>query len=146
MLSQWHQKHKVLKCLFRTLRPKKIKEKLRDLISIMALAAILILGVVLTPIYIQLNHLNKEHIVLTTKLTKIIVDNEEIKTNEQLLLMEKMDSKNLYAHFLKLSGFGYFQVLEDKMSFFDGQAACHKIHGKIIECNERHGNASSKYS
>ena len=67
------------------------KEKLRDLITIMALAAILILGVVLTPIYIQLNHLNKEQIVLTKKLTKIIVDNEEIKTNEQLLLMEKMD-------------------------------------------------------
>ena len=59
--------------------------------------------------------------------------------------MEKKDSKNSYAHFLKAGELGYFQVLEDKMSFFEGQAACKKIHGKIIECDERNGKASSNF-
>ena len=120
------------------------KKKSLLLIAVI-MAAIITLGIFLTPIYVQLNHLSLEQIVLTKKLTKIIVDNEEIKITEQILQKERIESKNSYAHFLKAGELGYFQVLEDKLSFFEGQAACKKIHGKIIECDERHGNASSNF-
>ena len=121
------------------------KKKLLLLIAVI-MAAIITLGIFLTPIYVQLNHLSQEQIVLTKKLTKIITENEKIKTNEEILLKKKMHTKNSYAQYLKVGDFGYFQVLEDEMSYFDGQDACQRIKGKIIECNERHGNASSKYS
>ena len=121
------------------------KKKSLLLIAVI-MAAIITLGIFLTPIYVQLNHLSLEQIVLTKKLTKIIVDNEEIKITEQILQKERIESKNSYAHFLKAGELGYFQVLEDKMSFFEGQDACKRIKGKIIESNEKYGNASSKFS
>ena len=116
------------------------KKLLLLIVVIMALAAIIILGILQIPIYVKLSDLSQEKIELTNKLTKIIDEIEETKTNEL-----KMDSKISFAHFRKAGGFGYFQILHDKMSYFDGQAACHKIHGKIIECDERHRNASSNF-
>ena len=103
------------------------------------LVTILVLGILIIPIYV---HLNQEKIMLTNNLMKIIADIEEIKSHEKFV-NEKMDSKNSFAEFLKAGEFGYFQKLEDKMSYNDGQAACRKIHGKIIESDERYGNASS---
>ena len=82
--------------------------------------------------------------LITNNLTKISADIEAIKMKE-IMLKEKIISKNSFAHFLKAREFGYFQKLEDKMSYFDGKDACHKIHGKIIESDERYGNASSKF-
>ena len=105
---------------------------------LLIMVTILFLGILLTPIYV---HLSKE----TKKLTKIIGEIEEIKIAEQILLKEKMDSKDSFAHFLKAGEFGYFQKLSDKMNFNDGQAACQKIHGKIIESDERYGNATSNF-
>ena len=121
------------------------KKKLIFLFLLLIIVTILILGILLTPIYVHLSDISQEKIALTIKLTKIIGDIEEIKTKEQILLKEKMDSKNSFAHFVKAGEFGYFQKLQDKMNFNDGQAACHKIHGKIIESDERKGNASSKF-
>ena len=121
-----------------------ITKKKSLLLIVVIVAAILILGILLLSIYLKLNEFSQEKIELTKKLEKIISDINNIKINEKILL-EKMDSKNSYADFLKAGEFGYFQILEDKMSFFDGQDACQRIKGKIIECNERHGNASSKF-
>ena len=58
----------------------------------------------------------------------------------------KVLSKNSYANYVRVGDFGYFQKLDDKMSYEDGQAACHELHGKIIESDERNENATSKYS
>ena len=116
------------------------KKKLTFLI----LVAILILGIVIIPVCVHFEHLKQEKIVLTKNLTRIIADIEEMKTNEKIL-KEKMNSKNYFANFLKVENFGYFQKLEDKMNYFDGQDACHKIHGKIIESDERYGTATSKF-
>ena len=57
---------------------------------------------------------------------------------------KKVHSKNSYANYVRVGDFGYFQKLDDKMSYEDGQAACHELHGKIIESDERYGNATSK--
>ena len=75
--------------------------------------------------------------------TKMLKDIEELKTNEKIL-EEEIHSRNSFAHFERVGEFGYFQKLEDKMSYEDGQTACHKIHGKIIESDERYKNATSK--
>ena len=75
--------------------------------------------------------------------TKMMKDIEELKTNEKIL-QEEIHSRNSFAHFARVGEFGYFQKLEDKMSYEDGQTACHKIHGKIIESDERYKNATSK--
>ena len=115
------------------------KKKLTFLI----LVAILILGIVIIPVCVHFEHLKQEKIVLTKSLTRTMSDIAEMKTNEKEL-KEKMDSKNSFANFLKVENFGYFQKLEDKMSYFDGQDACQKIHGKIIESDERYGTATSK--
>ena len=115
------------------------KKKLTFLI----LVAILILGIVIIPVCVHFEHLKQEKIVLTKNLTRTTSDIAEMKTNEKEL-KEKMDSKNSFANFLKVENFGYFQKLEDKMSYEDGQAACHNLHGKIIESDERIGNATSK--
>ena len=123
-----------------------ITKKKSLLLIVVIVAAILILGILLISIYLKLNEFSQEKIELNNKLEKIIGDIKEIKTSEKILLDEKMDSKNSYAHFLKADEFGYFQELEDKMSFFDGQDACKRIKGKIIESNEKYGNASSKFS
>ena len=121
-----------------------INNKNKSIILIVVIVvAILTLGILLTPSYVKLNEFGQEK---NNKLEKIIGDINNIKTSEKILLDEKMDSKNSYAHFLKADEFGYFQELEDKMSFFDGQDACKRIKGKIIESNEKYGNASSKFS
>ena len=80
---------------------------------------------------------------LSNDFTKIVTDIEELKTNEEILEKE-VHSKHSFVDFLRVGEYGYFQKLEDKMSYKDGQAACHKIHGKIIESDERYGNATSK--
>ena len=100
-----------------------INTKNKSIILIVVIVvAILTLGILLTPIYVKLNEFGQEK---NNKLEKIIGDINNIKTSEKILL-EKMNSKNSYAHFLKAGEFGYFQILEDKMSFFDGQDACQR--------------------
>ena len=84
-----------------------------------------------------------------THAPKSLLQITHYKSETYIILSErpfqKMHTKNSYAHYLKVGEFGYFQVLEDEMSYFDGQDACQRIKGKIIECNERHGNASSNF-
>ena len=108
---------------------------------LLMVATILILGILIIPILVHFVQLNQENI--TNNLTKIFADIEEIRTNE--IVKEEMDSKNSYANFRKAGNFGYFQKLDNKMSYFDGQDACRKMHGKIIESDDRYGNASSKF-
>ena len=81
---------------------------------------------------------------MSNDFTKIVTDIEELKTNEEILEKE-VHSKHSFVDFLRVGEYGYFQKLKDKMSYKDGQAACNKIHGKIIESDERYENATSKF-
>ena len=108
------------------------KWKLIGLITVTCL----IFGIFLTPIYFSLSQMNE-------KFESLSNDIEELKINEEIW-KEKVLSKNSYANYVRVGDFGYFQKLDDKMSFEDGQAACHELHGKIIESDERNENATSK--
>ena len=122
---------------------------------------ITIFGVLLTLIYLDLSPLsqmnekfesmsrqmNKEIESFTSQLNqkfeKLSNDIEDLKNNEEML-NEEMNLENSFAQYVKIGEFGYFQKLDHKMSYADGQAACQKLHGKIIESDERYGNATSK--
>ena len=102
---------------------------------------IIILGILSTPIYLYLSHLSQ----MNEKFESLSNDIKELKSNEEIW-KEKVLSKNSYANYVRVGDFGYFQKLDDLMSYEDGQAACHELHGKIIESDERNENATSKYS
>ena len=104
----------------------------------------LIFGILLTPIYFSSSQMDEKFQNLNDDFKKIMNDIEKFKINEEIL-EEKMDNKNSFEHYVRVGEFGYFQKLESKMSFRNGQIACNKIHGKIIESDERYGNATSKY-
>lgn len=114
------------------------KWKLIRLITVICL----IFGILLTPVYISLSQMNEKFESFTSemnqKLENLSNDIEELKHNEE------MNLENSFAHYVKIGEFGYFQKLDHKMSYLDGQAACHKLHGKIIESDEKFGNATSK--
>ena len=118
----------------------------------------LIFGILLTPVYFSLSQMHENFESLSIqmnekfesftsemnqKLENLSNDIEESKHNEEML-KEEMNSENSFAHYVKVGEFGYFQKLDQKMSYMDGQAACHKLHGKIIESDENFGNATSK--
>ena len=108
------------------------KWKLIGLITVICL----IFGILLTLSYISLSQMNE-------KFESLSNDIKELKTSEEIW-KEKVHSKNSYANYVRVGDFGYFQKLDDKMSYEDGQAACHELHGKIIESDERNENATSK--
>ena len=131
------------------------------LITGLITAIIIILGILSTPIYLYLSHLSQMNekfeslsiqinekfesftCQMNQKFKNLSNDIEELKRNEEMLKEERI-SENSFAHYVKVGEFGYFQKLDHKMSYMDGQAACQKIHGKIIESDERYGNATSK--
>ena len=89
--------------------------------------------------------MNEKFQSLNKDFKKITNGIEELKRNEEIIMEKKMDTnKNSFEHYVRVGEFGYFQKLENKMSFRNGQVACNKIHGKIIESDERYGNATSK--
>ena len=107
----------------------------------------LIFGVLLIPLYLNLRSQNEKFDRLAGQMNEkfetLSNDIKELKSNEEIW-KEKVHSKNSYANYVRVGDFGYFQKLDDKMSYEDGQAACHKLHGKIIESDERYKNATSK--
>ena len=130
------------------------KWKLIGLITVTCL----IFGILLTPVYFSLSQIEEKFESLSVqmnekfetftsqinqKLDNLSNDITELKNNEELL-KEEMNLENSFAHYVKIGKFGYFQKLDHKMSYMDGQAACHKLHGKIIESDENFGNATSK--
>ena len=117
------------------------KWKLMGLITVI----FLIFGVLLIPLYLNQRSQNEKFDTLSDQIESLSNDIEELKTNEEIW-KEKVHSKNSYANYVRVGDFGYFQKLDDKMSYEDGQAACHELHGKIIESDERNENATSKYS
>ena len=117
-----------------------------NLIASLIAVTILIFGILLTPIYIYSSQMNEKFQSLNKDFKKITNGIEELKRNEEIIMEKKMDTnKNSFEHYVRVGEFGYFQKLENKMSFRNGQVACNKIHGKIIESDERYGNATSKY-
>ena len=117
------------------------KWKLMGLITVI----FLIFGVLLIPLYLNQRSQNEKFDRLSDQIESLSNDIEELKTNEEIW-KEKVHSKNSYANYVRVGDFGYFQKLDDKMSYEDGQAACHELHGNIIESDERNENATSKYS
>ena len=117
------------------------KWKLIGLITVI----FLIFGVLLIPLYLNQRSQNEKFDTLSDQIESLSNDIEELKTDEEIW-KEKVHSKNSYANYVRVGDFGYFQKLDDKMSYEDGQAACHELHGKIIESDERNENATSKYS
>ena len=120
------------------------KWKLIGLITVI----FLIFGVLSIPLYLNLrNQMNEKFDKLSgqmnEKFESLSNDIKELKTNEEIW-KEKVHAKNSYANYVRVGDFGYFQKLDDKMSYEDGQAACHELHGKIIESDERNENATSK--
>ena len=130
------------------------KWKLIGLITVTCL----IFGIFLTPVYFSLSQMHEKFESLSIQINEkfesftcqmnqkfknLSNDIEELKHNEEMLKEEKI-SENSFAHYVKVGEFGYFQKLDHKMSYMDGQAACQKLHGKIIESDERYGNATSK--
>ena len=116
-----------------------------NLIASLIAVTILIFGILLTPIYIYSSQMNEKFQSLNKDFKKITNGIEELKRNEEIIMEKKMDTnKNSFEHYVRVGEFGYFQKLENKMSFRNGQVACNKIHGKIIESDERYGNATSK--
>ena len=113
-----------------------------NLIASLIAFTILIFGVLLTPLYIYSSQMNEKFQSLNKDFKKITNVIEELKSNEEIL-ERKMDYQNSFEHYVRVGEFGYFQKLENKMSFRNGQVACTKIHGKIIESDERNGNATS---
>ena len=113
-----------------------------NLIASLIAVTILIFGVLLTPIYIYSSQMNEKFQSLKKDFKKLMNDIEELKIKKEILEKET-DSQNSFEHYVKVGKFGYFQKLENKMSFRNGQVACTKIHGKIIESDERNGNATS---
>ena len=101
----------------------------------------LIIGVLLIPLYLNQRSQNEKFDGLSGQMKTFSNDIEELKTK---IWTEKVHSKNSYANYVRVGDFGYFQKLDDKMSYEDGQAACHELHGKIIESDERNENATSK--
>ena len=60
-------------------------------------------------------------------------------------LENSIESLKQFTSFERISEFGYFLKFEEKMNFKDGQIACSKIYGHIIEFDERYSNCSSKF-
>ena len=130
------------------------KWKLIGLITVTCL----IFGIFLTPIYFSLSQMHEKFESLSIQINEkfesftcqmnqkfknLSNDIEELNHNEEMLKEERI-SENSFAHYVKVGEFGYFQKLDHKMGYMDGQAACQKLHGKIIESDERYGNATSK--
>ena len=114
-------------------------------IAMIAVTTILIFGILFTPLYLYSSQMNEKFQSLNKDFKKITNGIEELKRNEEIIMEKKMDTnKNSFEHYVRVGEFGYFQKLENKMSFRNGQVACNKIHGKIIESDERYGNATSK--
>ena len=60
-------------------------------------------------------------------------------------LEKSIESLKHFTSFERIAEFGYFLKLKEKMNFKDGQIACSKIYGHIIEFDERYSNCSSKF-
>ena len=69
----------------------------------------------------------KERNVLKGLNQSIQVNANEIKVLESL--------KTFYG-FERIGKYGYFQKLDEKMTYEDGQKACSKIFGQVIEFDE----------
>ena len=55
-----------------------------------------------------------------------------VNTNE----IKVLESFKTFNGFERIGKYGYFQKLEEKMTYEDGQKTCSKIFGHIIEFNE----------
>ena len=111
-------------------------------IALIAVTTMLIFGILFTPLYLYSSQMNEKFYSLKKDFKKMMNDIEELKTKKEIMEKER-NNQNSFEHYVKVGEFGYFQKLENKMSFRNGQVACTKIHGKIIESDERNGNATS---
>ena len=62
---------------------------------------------------------------------KINDQNEKIEVNANNINV--LESFKTFYGFERIGKYGYFQKLEEKMTYEDGQKACSKIFGHIIE-------------
>ena len=84
-------------------------------------------------------HSIKERKVLNEKIDeerhllngKINDQNEKIEVNANNIKV--LESFKTFYGFERIGKYGYFQKLEEKMTYEDGQKACSKIFGHIIE-------------
>ena len=82
--------------------------------------------------------IDKEGNELNEKIDLLIEDlNDQnktiIKNAKEIKVLESF--KTFYG-FERVGKYGYFQKLDEKMTYGDGQKACSKIFGQIIEFNE----------
>ena len=73
----------------------------------------------------------KERNVLYEKIEGL---NETIQVNANEIKV--LESLKTFYGFERIGKYGYFQKLEEKMTYEDGQKTCSKIFGHIIEFNE----------
>ena len=62
------------------------------------------------------------------------IQNETI--NENANEIKVLESFKTFYGFERIGKYGYFQKLDEKMTYKDGQKACSKIFGQVIEFNE----------
>ena len=61
-----------------------------------------------------------------------LLSNQNVKLKDQNEIKVLESFKTFYG-FKRIGKYGYFQKLEEKMTYEDGQKACSKIFGHIIE-------------
>ena len=62
-----------------------------------------------------------------------LLSNQNVKLKDQNEKIEVLESFKTFYGFERIGKYGYFQKLEEKMTYEDGQKACSKIFGHIIE-------------
>ena len=62
-----------------------------------------------------------------------LLSDQNVKLKDQNEKIEVLESFKTFYGFQRVGKHGYFQKLEEKMTYEDGQKACSKIFGHIIE-------------
>ena len=77
--------------------------------------------------------LKTQNDLLSSQNVKLNDQNEKIEVNANEIKV--LESFKTFYGFERIGKYGYFQKLEEKMTYEDGQKACSKIFGHIIEFN-----------
>ena len=92
--------------------------------------------------------IDKERKILNGKIDLLMkgLKNQNETINANTNEINVLESFKTFYGFERIGKYGYFQKLEENMTYEDGQKACSKIFGHIIEFNFTSKDYSGKHS
>lgn len=108
---------------------------LKKELLVMLMTVVLVLGI---PLLILSIYSFKEQNLLNEKMKE---QNEKMKDQNETIdaianEIKLLESSKKFMGFGRIGKYGYFQKLDEKMTYEDGQKACSKIFGQVIEFDE----------